>query len=69
MRTFLKDVVTKETDIDKLNYLLCEWNEKNSKDLTKIKKLLLTKINGHIDKEYERIYNLVKLMAKKGLNA
>ena len=69
MRAFLKDVVMKETDLNKLNYLLCEWNEKTSKDLTKIKNILLTKINGPIDKEFERIYNLVKQMPKKGLNA
>ena len=69
MRTFLKDEIMKETDLNKLNYLLCEWNEKTSKDLSKIKNLLLTKISGHIDKKFERIYNLVKLMNKKGLNA
>lgn len=68
-RTFLKDIVTKETDLNKLNYLLCEWNEKTSKDLGKVKNLLLTKIDGHIDKEFERIYNIVKQMPKKGLNA
>ena len=69
MRAFLKDAVTQETDLNKLNYLLCEWNEKTSKDLGKVKNLLLTKIDGHIDKEFERIYNIVKQMPKKGLNA
>ncbi len=69
IKAFLTKIVNEENDLNKLNYLLCEWNEKTSKNIDRVKNILLNKINGRIDSEYKRIYNIVKTITKKGLNA
>ncbi len=65
MRIYLSKMVEEEKDRDKLKYLLCEWNERAREDIDKIKKILRNKINGKMDKEYVRIYKLVKFMNEK----
>lgn len=64
----IKDVMIKEVEslfksknIEKMRYLIYEWERKDIKNLNKAKDFLLKKVMGNIDDDYYKIYELVKL--------
>ena len=67
MQKELKSLI-KNNDLLKIDYLISEWGNNVYKTKEDKINFLNRKINGLVDKEYLRIYDLIKLSHKKSLS-
>ena len=56
-KSYLKREINKITNLDKLNYLLCEWHSKKAHTIEEARKRLMEKLKN---KECDRIYEILK---------